>query len=253
MHNAVDQGESGLGAPPSVWPAYVAAVASVVLCVLLLISVLAMVIDQFAKLASVSPRSAPSLVAIDEIADGQASTVKEDVSSKRKIVSDVVSVKNDDIQDLERQLQMMTEKNNSLRQELERKKASMIVQMAAPKFKKSEELVATNIVFRVESGVYSLDDQSERVLMDVVKQHAAYSSQWRLESGVADLDEIATREVYAFITQIYSKLIDLGVLKSDIKLLLNKHKKQYELHDANARSRDGVMIIVLQVRHAESS
>lgn len=266
MQLSADDLDADQGGSPSVWPSYVAAVASVVLCVLLLISVLAVVVNQFSVFAK---------RAVDQAAQAERPSPYR-LNEFDPVVSESLLASADGVDDgrtedgllsAAKEVDQLKEKLNGLLKANGEAKARAAdkpevigvdsrVQIVVAERPLAQDAVRVNIrwVFAFESGAFDLDPSAVVMLRDLAKEHAGNKGvRWTLDAGVAGLNDVAIREVFELANQVRARLIDFGVSQTLIDFKLHKSQTQTQLALDDSAADRADLLIVLQVRDGRST
>jgi len=267
MQLGADDLDTNQGGSPSVWPSYVAAVASVVLCVLLLISVLAVVVNQFSVFAKktidqTAQAEHASSYLLNEINPVGGENALDGVGGFDYDQADrglLLMVKN--IDQLKGRLDGLLKANGAAKMRsdeqseiLEAGSGAHIEIAKRPVLPGGAVPVSQRWVFAFESGAFDLDSNAEVMLRELAMENAGNNGlRWRLDVGVAGLSDVAIREVFELANRVRVRLIDFGVSQSLIDLKLHKYQTQAQvaLNDFAADGAD--LYIVLRVNDGRSS
>lgn len=237
-----------------VWPSYVAAIASVVLCVLLLISALSVVIHQYVRvlqgktfdkaLVNTSDRPSFRLDVVESLIGADVLTIESyaqvAIEVKEKTTSRKVEMRR-----LERKLATLRDRSQVIR--MDRKADSENVSQATKPPNEGDK-GADRIIFIFGVGAFDLDSASVQLLEKMVVTDP--SAQWVIEAGVSGMNATAVHEVLGFANRIRAKLIEIGVSSRAIAVRIDKSAAQKSmLPDVNVA---GDLLIQLRMLKNDS-
>ncbi len=249
----------------SVWPGYVAAVASLVLSLLLLAGVLVVAITQVGRLVDGYNEQLMVAAIEDErrALEIERLRAKERGSERLVVTPDapkprVVVTKQPaqlpvvppaelgaaSVLLLEEQLQDRSESLAALRAELTRLQGERFI--SSPERQPRDTVRFYRFVFG--PGVQGLDDGvldqlQARMRVDGV---SAASATWVLETGVAGLDSVASREMYRLMLNVRGQLVDAGFSSDQVSLVLNREVAPQDLPGARSQLRPGELPMLLR-------
>lgn len=250
----------------SVWPGYVAAVASLVLSLLLLAGVLVVAITQIGRLVD----GYNDQLMVAAIEDERRAIEMESLRAKgrepeiRQVASEVVKprpavlsktpVSSAAAQSteavgvsaavLEAQLRDRSDSLATVRAEL----AKLQNERASKLPDRQSRDVVRFYRFVFGPGVQGLDEAVLEQLQARMRADGvtATSATWVLETGVAGLDSVASREMYRLMLNIRSQLVDAGFSSDQVSLVLNREVAPQELPGARAQLRPGELPMLLR-------
>ncbi len=245
----------------SVWPGYVAAVSSLVLSLLLLAGVLVVAIAQIGRLVEGYNDQLVVAAIEDErrtieveslLAKGrEADQVVNITSSKSRVSSvkplaaaPVVDSESVSARELESQLTERNERLAIVRAELAKLQSDRALK--SPERQPRDTVRFYRFVFG--PGVQGLDEGVLEQLQARMRADgvAATSSTWVLETGVAGLDSVASREMYRLMLNIRTQLVEVGFSPEQVSLILNRDLAPQELPGARSQLRPGELPMLLK-------
>ncbi len=252
----------------SVWPGYVAAVASLVLSLLLLAGVLVVAITQIGRV--VGAYNDQLMVAALE--DERRAMEVEALQARAKAASPLITAEPQpvrpapveqrpvaqpalrqsttsqqqivDIQALEGQVNRRADELQRIKDELARVRENL--RQAA--MDKPAQPALRHYRFVFGPGVQGLDGAALSQLQRRMQSDgvAPDASSWVLEAGVANLDPVASREVYRLMLNTRSQLTDLGFSSDQVSIVLNQRIAPHDLPGARDSLRPGELPMLLR-------
>ncbi len=252
----------------SIWPGYVAAVASLVLSLLLLAGVLVVAITQVGRLVGAyndqlmmaaledersameveslqarakaaqppmpaeTPRARPTLA--NSPLAAQPDTLRPSAQGRQSI----------DVQTLEADIDRQAGELQRIKGELARVREERRQEVAD----QSAQLALRHYRFVFGPGVQGLDGAAMAQLQRRMQADgvAPDASPWVLEAGVASLDPVASREVYRLMLNTRSQLADMGFSPDQVSIVLNPRIAPHDLPGARDNLRPGDLPMLLR-------
>ena len=249
----------------SVWPGYVAAVASLVLSLLLLAGVLVVAITQIGRLVDGYNEQLMVAAIEDERRaleverlrakerEAKLSVVEVVASKPRPVVTNPfpqlplaqgAGLEPASVQILEGQLRDRSESLAAVRAELTKLQSER--SSKSPESPQRDSVRFYRFVFG--PGVQGLDEAVLDQLRSRMRSDGvgAASATWVLETGVAGLDAVASREMYRLMLNVRSQLVDAGFSADQVSLVLNRDVAPQELPGARSQLRPGELPMLLK-------
>ncbi len=239
----------------SVWPGYVAAVASLVMSLLLLAGVLVVAITQVGQMVdgynrelmaaaiederralemqTLSPPGKP--VAPEPAAPAQKNEVPRK-ATKDLAAEKTASLNAQELLALQEQLSKRSQEMAELKSELSRVQEDL---------RATGGVVAGDVTrfyrFLFGPGVQGLDDRVVEQLRVRMRADGVspVGSNWTLEAGVAGVDGVASREIYRLLLTVRGQLERVGFASDQIRIVLNRDLAPQELPGSRSALRPG--------------
>ena len=242
----------------SVWPGYVAAVASLVLSLLLLAAVMVFSITQIGSAVSDYNERLISVFIEDELRITELETLSKEIELATAKLSDVRN-SSKLLERFEEKRAMDQEKIKALEEELSKKiddvdRLRLELSGRYTGFVPMDDLngVVMRFVFGHdqsglnESVIQQIKNTSSESIDDLIRQVLV------IEAGVKGLDVMMRREVYRLVVTTRNQLISNGIVSNSAGVLLNDNLSPHELLRSDV-SIDGTGIpVVVRVLSSKS-
>jgi hypothetical protein len=238
----------------SVWPGYVAAVASLLLALLLLAGVLVVAISQIGRVVGNYNRQLITEVIQDE---RRASEI-EDLDRKAQVLTQaknqaqavqlpvfvpapVVAQPSDRGQEQTLDAQLKQRAADLAMAQAEAARLELMVRQSS--FSGSSP--GTNKIVRIAFGAGSqgLEEQVARQLRASLSAEELSQRRWLIEAGAKGLNLVAHREVFRLMLSLRAQLQDMGLPPERVRLVLNTERLP---HDFTGPVQPGDVIVVLR-------
>ncbi len=245
----------------SVWPGYVAAVSSLVLSLLLLAGVLVVAITQIGQVAQeyndqlvvAFIEDERRIIAVESLlAEGREADRVVDITLSRQRASSGKSLATSPVVDPEpisaRELEIRLSDRNERLVTVQAELAKLQSDRAVKSPERQQRDTVRFYRFVFGPGVQGLDDAVLEQLQARMRADgvAATSSTWVLETGVAGLDSVASREMYRLMLNIRTQLVEVGFSPEQVNLILNRDLAPQELPGARSQLRPGELPMLLK-------
>lgn len=250
----------------SVWPGYVAAVASLLLGLLLLAGVLVVAISQLGRVVGSydrqilveiidDERRAEALEQLDkksralaEVATSRMAPVKAPVKAPLKVAEAPGAKELAQEKDLNDEIQQKQTALSLAQAELARldaRPAPVVQVLVPPPAPVKEPVRVAEKVFRFTfgAGVQNVEERVIRELRASLSREDLSQRTWLLEAGSKGVSAVSSREVFRLMVGLRTQLLDLGLPGDRVRVVLNPERSPLDL---GGTLRPGDLMFVLR-------
>jgi hypothetical protein len=250
----------------SVWPGYVAAVASLVMSLLLLAGVLVVAITQVGGMVDSYNQQLMAAAQEDERRSLEMQAISARAPPKQKtaaVQQKVIARKPTQVVSAEqtassRALELQEMKELQALEEQWRKRSEEVAALKSELTRVQDDLRAVGepvagdttrfYRFLFGPGVQGLDDRVVEQLRARMRADGVSpaGSNWTLEAGVSGVDVVASREVYRILLKVRGELERVGFAADQIRIVMNRDVAPQELPGSRSVLRPGDTPILLR-------
>lgn len=234
------------GDSASVWPGYVAAVASLLLSLLLLAGVLVVAISQIGRVVG----NYNGVLMLELIEDEKRSTVLEELNKKDRDLAMALlrAGANAASQETPEQQQERALDVQLLQKEADMAAAQAELVRVNGMFEQASESKAQppqnkTLRFAFGAGAQGMDERAAKELRASLAREDLLARRWVLESGAQGLSVSASREAFRLMNSLRTQLREMGLPADQVRLVLNPERSPQDLAGS---MRSGETVIILR-------